>query len=97
MKTLSWIIKLVLFLIALTFAVKNTDIITLRYYLGLQWQAPLILVILVVFGLGAIAGVFAGLAHIVRLRRELIKLRRQVTEVPATAEFATTTRVNGTL
>lgn len=76
MKTIFWIIKLLLFLIALTFAVKNTDVVTVRYYLGMQWQAPLIFVILLVFCVGAVAGVFASLGHIVRLRREQSRLRK---------------------
>ena len=76
MKTLFWIIKLTLFFMALTFALKNTDMVTVRYYLGLQWQTPLIFVILLVFVVGAIAGVFASLGHIVRLRREISRLRK---------------------
>lgn len=78
MKTVLWIIKLALFLIALTFAVKNTDSVTVRYYLGVEWQAPLIFVILVVFCLGAAAGVIASLGHVIRLRREVSRLRKQV-------------------
>ena len=78
MKTIFWIIKLLLFLIALTFAVKNTDVVTVRYYLGVQWQAPLIFVILTVFCAGVVAGVFASLAHIVRLRRDISRLRKEV-------------------
>ena len=78
MKTVLWIIKLALFLIALTFAVKNTDSVTVRYYLGVEWQAPLIFVILVVFCLGAAAGVIASLGHVIRLRREISRLRKQV-------------------
>ena len=78
MKIIFWIFKLLLFLIALTFAVKNTDAVTVRYYLGMQWQAPLIFVILLVFCAGAVAGVFASLGHIVRLRRELSRLRKDI-------------------
>lgn len=85
MKTLFWFLKLLLLFAALTFAVKNTDVVTVRYYLGLQWQAPMIFVILVVFCVGAVAGVLASLGPIVRLRRELSRLRKQVRESAATA------------
>ena len=78
MKLFFLLIKLLLFLAALTFAVKNTDPVTVRYYLGMQWQAPLIFVILIVFCAGAVAGVFASLAHIVRLRRDISRLRKEV-------------------
>lgn len=88
MKVVFLLIKVLLFLVALTFAIKNTDVVTVRYYLGMQWQAPLIFVILVVFCLGAVAGVLASLAHIVRLRRDNARLRKtlkstQRSDVPA--------------
>ncbi len=79
MKIVFWIIKLILFLAALTFAVKNTELVTVRYYLDAQWQTPLIFVILLVFCLGVAAGVIASLGHIVRLRREVSRLRKQPT------------------
>ncbi len=85
MKTLFWILKLLLFFAALTFAVKNTDVVTVRYYLGLQWQAPMIFVILVVFCAGVVAGVLASLGPVVRLRREILRLRKQVRESAVTA------------
>lgn len=77
MKIVLWILKLALFFIALTFAVKNTELVTVRYYLDAQWQAPLIFVLLLVFCVGAAAGVIASLGHIVRLRREVSRLRKQ--------------------
>ena len=77
MKTVFWIFKLALFFIALTFAVKNTDSVTVRYYLGMEWQAPLIFVLLVVFCLGAAAGVIVSLGPAIRLRREVARLRKQ--------------------
>lgn len=93
MRIFFWIVKLILFFIALTFAVKNTDMVTVRYYLGLQWQAPLIFVILLVFGLGAIAGVFASLARIMRLRGEIAGLRKKVATMPVSIESSPTTRI----
>ena len=86
MKVFFWIIKLALFFIALTFAVKNTDIVTVRYYLDLEWQAPLIFVILVVFCLGAAAGVIASLGRVIRLRHEVSRLRKQAPPSSATVD-----------
>ncbi len=82
MKAVFWILKLVFFLFALTFAVKNTDMVTVRYYLGVEWQAPLIFVLVVVFCLGVAAGVIAGLGHVVQLRREVSRLRKQTPPAP---------------
>ena len=78
MKIVFWIFKLALFFIALTFAVKNTELVTVRYYMDAEWRTPLIFVILLVFCLGVAAGVIASLGHIVRLRREVSRLRKQV-------------------
>jgi len=93
MKTVFWILKLVLFFIAFTFAVKNTDSVTVRYYLGAEWQAPLIFVILVVFCLGAAAGVIASLGHLIRLRREVSRLRKQEAPASSVTEDAATMRL----
>jgi uncharacterized integral membrane protein len=83
MRLFSSAIKLLLVLIAGTFALKNMEVVNLRYYLGLQWQAPLILVMLAAFALGVMAGVAASLAKIMRLRRELAALRRNAVAAPA--------------
>lgn len=88
MKSVLRIFKLLLFFAALTFAVKNTDSVTVRYYLGAEWQAPLIFVLLVVFCLGALAGVTAMLAQVVRLRRELARLRKQTQKDQANRDKA---------
>ena len=36
MRYLLWIIKFLLFVLVLSFAVKNTDPVTVRYYLGTE-------------------------------------------------------------
>jgi len=83
MKALTWIVRLLLFFAALTFALKNTDAVTVRYYLGLQWQAPLVLVLLIAFFLGGIAGVLLTLPPVVRLRRQVSRLRKHAAAAPA--------------
>ena len=97
MKTFFWILRLALFLLALTFAVKNTDPVAVRYYLNMEWHAPLIFVILVVFCLGAVAGIVASLGHVMRLQREVSALRKQVrpssAAVPAVVPRAASSNV----
>jgi uncharacterized integral membrane protein len=73
-----WLIfKLALFFLVLTFAIRNTDTVTIRYFLGWEWQSPLILVLLVAFCAGIVLGLAAGLPRIVRQRREIGALRRE--------------------
>jgi uncharacterized integral membrane protein len=79
MRFFLWTLKVVLFLLVLSFAVKNTDLVTVRYYLGYQWQAPLVLVLLSSFCLGVVIGIAASLAHMLRQRRAIVGLRRELT------------------
>lgn len=81
MKSLLWVPKILLFLIVLTFAIKNTDMVTVRYYLGMEWQAPLIFVMLATFALGVAAGVMAGLSHVFRVKRELAKCKKDMDRI----------------
>ena len=67
-----------LFLATLGFALKNTAPVTLEYYLGLQWHAPLILVMLLAFCAGALAGVVACLTRVIQQRRRLMAIQREL-------------------
>jgi len=69
--------KIVLFLLMLGFAFKNTDSVAVHYFADAQWQAPLVLVLLLAFGTGIAAGVMASLGIIVRQRREIRGLKRE--------------------
>lgn len=75
MRYLLWILKFTLFLLAFLFMVKNTDMVTVHYYLGRESQAPLFLVLAVAFGAGVACGLFAGLARIFQQRREIVALK----------------------
>lgn len=78
MRYLSWLFGFVLFLLALGFAVKNSDTVVVNYYLGYQWQAPLVLVLLVSFIGGVAVGVAASLGYLFRQRREIFFLKREM-------------------
>lgn len=75
---LMWVIKAALFLLILSFAIVNTDPVTVRYYLGYQWQAPLVLVLLVAVCVGALVGLLVGLFQALRLRRQVAALKREL-------------------
>jgi uncharacterized integral membrane protein len=78
MRYLRWILRVLLFLLLLGFAIKNTDTVVVRYFLGWEWHAPLSLVLLVLFVAGAVLGVLAGMAALYHQRRELAQLRREL-------------------
>jgi lipopolysaccharide assembly protein A len=78
MRYVSWVLRLLLFLLLLGFAVKNSEIVTLHYYLGYEWQAPLVLVILMFFTFGAAVGVVASLGFLFRQRRDIAALKKEL-------------------
>jgi putative membrane protein len=78
MRYILWLLKFALFVLVLSFAVKNTDTVMLHYYLGYNWEAPLVVVALIFFCVGAVAGILASLTHLFRLRREVSALKREL-------------------
>ncbi len=71
-------IALVVVFIGLGFAYKNATDVTIRYYGGLAWHVPLALALVTVLALGIGLGFLAAVSRMVRLRRELGAVRKQV-------------------
>ena len=78
MRALTWAVRLVVFVLLLAFAAKNVEPVTLRFYFDLALQAPLVLVLFAFFAAGALFGILALLSALLRQRREIALLRRQV-------------------
>ncbi|MDP2431284.1 MAG: LapA family protein [Pseudomonadota bacterium] len=76
MRYLALFFKIILFVFLLGFAVKNSDVVTLRYFFGYEWQTSLALVILVSFAIGLLVGLLACSWRLLRNHRELRQLRR---------------------
>ena len=75
MRAITWAFRLVIFLFLLAFAVKNTELATLRFFFDLEWKVPLVALLLAFFAAGAALGVAAMLGAWLRQRRELQRLR----------------------
>ena len=78
MRILTWAVRLVVFLLLVAFAAKNVDPVTLRFYFDLSLQAPLVLVVFGFFALGALFGVAALVGTVLRQRREISLLKRDL-------------------
>ena len=78
MRILTWAVRLAVFLLLLAFAAKNVEPVTLRFYFDLALQAPLVLVLFGFFAGGALFGILALLGALLRQRREISALRRQL-------------------
>ena len=72
------LLSIILFFAVLGFAVKNGDPVTLHYYLGLAWSAPLVLVVLASFGFGIACGIMTCLGIVVRQRRAFSALQHEL-------------------
>ncbi len=68
-------LKIFLFLLLLGFAAKNSETVSVRYPMGLEWQAPLSLVLLITFALGMLLGLLGCSRHLFKNRREIRRLR----------------------
>jgi uncharacterized integral membrane protein len=78
MRIVTWTIRLAVFLLLIAFAAKNVEPVTLRFYFELALQAPLVLVLFGFFVLGTLFGVAALLTTVLRQRREISVLRKQL-------------------
>jgi putative membrane protein len=76
MRIIVWLVRLLAFILLLGFAIKNDALVTVNFYLGTNWQLPLVLVMLLMFTAGAAVGVTAMLSTLVSQRREIGRLRK---------------------
>ena len=77
MKFLSWALRLALIFPLVLFALANTELVVLRLWPGQMVEAPLVVLVLAVLGVGLILGVLSMLPTLYRQRRELRRLHRQ--------------------
>ncbi|HYA21117.1 MAG TPA: LapA family protein [Burkholderiales bacterium] len=78
MRYLSWLFKIILFVLLLGFAIKNTETTVIHYFLGYEWQAPLVLILLIFFCAGAAIGIMASFGYIFRQKRKMRLLEREL-------------------
>lgn len=78
MKIVSRIVAALLFVLFFGFALKNTQEVALRYFLGYEMRGPLVLLLLGFFCAGAALGVLALLPTVMRQRRELGRVQKKV-------------------
>jgi uncharacterized integral membrane protein len=77
MNVARWIVSTVVFLLLLLLSLQNTEPVTIRFYHWFAWQAPLIFLLLIAFAGGAVAGLLTGLVRATRLKRQVMRLRRE--------------------
>jgi lipopolysaccharide assembly protein A len=61
MRVLVWLLRAFIFFTLFAFALNNQQPVTVNWFFGAQWQAPMVIVMLAVFAAGAALGVIAML------------------------------------
>ena len=92
MSVLRFVFIAIVFIALLFISLQNADPVTLRVFSLYEWQAPLVFVILLAFATGVALGLLASAIKVVRLKRQLARLRREhhrLQAAPAPARGAT--------
>jgi uncharacterized integral membrane protein len=74
MRVLSWLVRAFIFFTLFAFALNNQQAATVRWFFGVQWQAPMVIVVLVAFAAGCALGALAMAPHWWRERRQAKRL-----------------------
>lgn len=60
------LVRLIVFLFLLSVAVKNSEMVTIHYYLGMEWEVPVVVVLFLCFTAGALFGYLSCLIKKIR-------------------------------
>lgn len=69
MKYLLWLLKAAIFFTLFAFALNNQQSVSVHFFFGTLWQAPLVLVVLAAFTVGLALGVFVMMPRWWKKRR----------------------------
>lgn len=81
MKFISKIFWVIVFIALLGFALKNDEIVTLKYFWDYQISAPLVILLFVFFVLGAVFCLLAMAPTVYRHRRDISKHKKTIAEI----------------
>ena len=94
MRILVWAFRALIFFTLFAFALNNQQIANVRWFFGVEWHAPMVIVVLAVFAAGCALGVLAMVPSWWRHRREALRLAPPAAPPPpasrndsATSEF----------
>lgn len=85
MRYVVWALRLLVFVVVLLFALKNTGPVTVNFFGDYQAEVGLIVVMLATFVIGAFLGLLMTLPAGVRRRRESARQRRELERLRAEA------------
>ena len=69
MRVFVWLIRAFIFFTLFAFALNNQQQATVSWFFGVQWQAPMVIIVLIAFAFGCAIGVLAMVPSWWRHRR----------------------------
>ena len=75
-----WLLKAAIFFTLFAFALNNQHDVTVRFFFGQQWTAPLVLVVLSAFAIGLVIGVLGMVPRWWQHRRDATLARKAAAE-----------------
>jgi putative membrane protein len=85
MRLISWLIRAFIFFTLFAFALNNQQTATVHWFFGVQWRAPMVIIVLIAFAAGCALGILAMLPGWWRQRSIHNPLRRRSDPKPAPA------------
>ena len=92
MKYLMWLLKAAIFFALFAFALNNQQDVTVHFFFGTLWRAPLVLVVLAAFAVGVVIGALGMVPRWWKHRVAARRAHQSMAIPPATGQSGTTSR-----
>lgn len=84
MRFISWLLRAFIFFALFAFALNNQQPAIVRWFFGVHWQAPMVIIVLAAFAAGCAVGVLAMLPDLWQ-RGQHKRRQKPAAQSPATA------------
>lgn len=88
MKYVLWLLKAAIFFTLFAFALNNQQVVSVNFFFGTLWQAPLVLVVLAAFSAGLALGVLVMMPRWWKKRRLMATAKSAEASAPNPAATA---------
>ena len=88
MRLIIWLFRAFVFFTLFAFALNNQQAASVHWFFGIQWQAPMVIVVLVAFAAGSAIGVLAMVPSWWRHRRDARRQSGSAAPAPMAATTA---------
>ncbi len=85
MRVIVWLFRAFVFFTLFAFALNNQQTARVHWFFGVQWQAPMVIVVLVAFAAGSAIGVMAMVPSWWRHRRQALRQSDPTAAIPKVA------------